>query len=269
MGDREERHSHVGQHFDQPADPPRDIGLHGRGDGQAVLGPQLDGVTHHLVQLFDGARLGVHVEAHGADTDMTRVCGVDHAPPVSGAPRGEPPLEWPVDLYVPTETSVVIPSAGALDQVEHRIEVLEVVGRHHVLAVCVAHVQVCVVDQGNRPFALRAQVQLSPADDGAIVSPDGEPTPLLGVHLGDEHLGDQGAALTFEADGPGLSRGALERDRQRFRRFNTAWVLSDHSHQAEPHHLLQAQRRAFEQRQVGGLQRLTGDFADLDEHRVR
>ncbi len=70
---------------------------------------------------------------------------VEHPALVPLAAASEPTLEGPVHLYVPAEPDVIVPGARLVDQVENRVQVLQVVLGDHLLTVGVAHVEVRMV----------------------------------------------------------------------------------------------------------------------------
>ena len=262
MRHRQVLHADIGQHLHEAAHAARDIGLHGAGDRHPVICTQLYAETHHLVQFLDGARLGVHVQAHGAHADVAGPDRVEHPPAVPFAAAAEPTLEGPVHFYVPTKADVVLPSARVVDQFEHRIEVLEVVLGDHLLAVGVTHVEVRVVDQRHRPFALGAHQHAASPDHVAVFSHNAEASLLRDLHFRNARTSFQSGPVARKLPRPQvLAIATVQPQRQLPGRSRTDETEADH--------LLQAGRSALEQRQADGLKSAAGDLPDLVEHGVR
>ena len=139
----------------QRRDRARDIGLHRGHDRHAVLLAERVGEAEAAGELVDRVRLGVHAERERADLD----------PPLARAPEErltcraracrQPVLERPRHLHVPAEARVVGPGIRVLGELEHRVEVPQVVGENEVLPVGVADVEVRLMAEIDLPAPLR------------------------------------------------------------------------------------------------------------------
>jgi hypothetical protein len=136
----------------------RDIRLHRRDDGHVVLAERF-GEPEPAGELVDRVRLGVHAERQRADLDPAFPGARKQLLARRPRSRCQPRLERPGRLDVPPEAGVLGPVVGRFGKLEHRVEVLQMVGKNAVLRVGVTDVEVRLVAEEDLPAPLRLKLE--------------------------------------------------------------------------------------------------------------
>lgn len=207
------------ERVDETHDGTGHIGLHGRGEGDAVLLAHVVGQAQQFVQLVGGTGLGVEVERHRGEFDPALAHPLDELLHLFRRACVRPLLEGPQGLDAPAELGLGRPVVGGLGELQARVEEREVFGEHPALRVGVADVQVRVVHQVDGPLALRGERHVDPVAarpfrqgqrdplrrvDGGQQQPDGAARP--GDALGGQQRAGGGAHGEV-----GRYRGAVHR----------------------------------------------------------
>src|SRR5215212_3368859 len=199
VGHGQVAHVRVDQGSKEADRRPWHVGLHGRLYGHLVALAQFVGEAQLACQLVDRIRLGVHAEGEGADLYASLANAVEEPAPVTLRPALDPVQQRPGGLYVPTELRVFRPVVGGRGEVEDRVQILQVMLKYRTLGVGVADVEVRMVDEKDRPFALGTdfypRLERLP---GPGLDPKGKRPGL--VDLGDEEIQDRAALVD---PGPG------------------------------------------------------------------
>ncbi len=161
VGDVEIADTGGGQQVEETDSVAGDVGLDGGDDVETVLFAELVGERQTPGEFVDRVDLGVHAEGERVDLDPA-LLDPAHELVAHGLRSGrEPMLERVGDLDVPAELRVFRPVVGRRDEVEDGVEVAELVLHHDRLGIGVAIVEVGVVDEVDRPLALRHDLDVA------------------------------------------------------------------------------------------------------------